>query len=194
MIVADPESNIRNGDVGHGNNLSPCTQQTCQKGVLSSFADFLQYVSTSKTWRSTLTQTQRLQSKCGSPCYFDELLRTETLGDDWVRLLGKYPGLPRVELPVVNDDGEADDSKHPWGAPPEAYYTTRLRKIVQDVDDFVFTRFDYPQWPQANATDADDATLGSATLGSATPTGEADGTWDDVNPSSPWNTTDARRR
>ena len=44
MIVADPESNIRNGDVGHGNNLSPCTQQTCQKGVLSSFADFLQYV------------------------------------------------------------------------------------------------------------------------------------------------------
>ena len=76
------------------------------------------------------------------PCYYDELLRTETLSGDWAALLHKYPGLPQVALPRVNEAGAAI-RHHPWGSPPPAVYTPQLRSLVRQMDRWVFDRFGY---------------------------------------------------
>lgn len=137
----------------------------CQRGVLASFAKFMRYVSTSPLWRGNRSQTHRVKSRCGDPCVVDEVLHTETLTNDWQRLLCRYPGLPRIALPRINDQSQTDSS-HPWGTPPPATYTAEVVRIVNDMDRWIFDRFGYPM----NATD--DAGEGGGGAAVATGGGE----------------------
>lgn len=131
-----------------------------QKGALSSFDAFLEYAAGSVEWRRCCSLTSLMQAKCGQPplteaglnltmdpsqymCDYDELLHTETLTDDWASLLRRYPGLPQVALPRINEDSSYAD--HPWGEPPNATYTPHTQRLVQHLDSWIFDYFDYPR-------------------------------------------------
>lgn len=134
LLQSDAAAGLRIGD--------KAASKAQQQGVLHSFASFLEYAAKSTQWRKQGTQTHRLQMKCGDPCAWDELLRTESLAEDWAELLKRHPGLPRVSLPVINESGDHTEP-HPWGDAPPAEYTPRLRELVRDLDGWVFATFNY---------------------------------------------------
>ena len=79
-----------------------------------------------------------------------QVLRTESLEAGWRSLLRRYPALPQVALPRVNEAGasaggdrEGSSSSHPWGPPPPVVYTPRLRALVWQLDGGVFRTFNY---------------------------------------------------
>ena len=113
-----------------------------QQGKLRSFATFLEHVASGGTsmWRTSISETARIQTKCGEPCRVDEVLRQERLTEDWEALLRKYPGLPQVALPRINEEDDGNGT-HPWGAPPEATYTPQLRAIVDHIEKWVWETF-----------------------------------------------------
>lgn len=114
-----------------------------QQGVMRSFATFLEHVSQVKSYH-VLSESYQVYMTCGDPCVYDELLRTESLEQDWEDLLSRYPELPQKVLPLINDDALVDEETHPWGPPPEAIYTPELRALVQQMDQAVFDLFGYP--------------------------------------------------
>ncbi|MDC0525735.1 hypothetical protein OAO87_01955 [bacterium] len=96
--------------------------------------------------KKELTQSARIKKLCGEHCVYDEVVHTETLEDDWADLLRRYPGLPQVRLPTINDSGEGMGD-HPWGPPPPTEYTPELIRIVLQLEGWVFARFGYEMYP-----------------------------------------------
>ena len=111
---------------------------------MHSFASFLDFAAASEIMQRSVTQTRRIQLKCGGPmCSFDEVLHTERMAQDWAALLRRYPDMPQVVLPRVNTDSVVSFAKHPWGPPPQTTYTPAMRKQVQQMERWVFSRFNY---------------------------------------------------
>ena len=84
-----------------------------------------------------VTQTARLQRACGNPCAYDALLRTETLEQDWQRLLAGL-GVPPIALPRRNTNGDPDHHSSP------ALSRAQLDQI-NELDAWVFSEFGYEQ-------------------------------------------------
>ena len=72
-------------------------------------------------------------------CQYDHLLHPETLESDFVALLGQY-GLPLLGLPRINPTKEAN---HKDKLTPPVVFTRDALRIINDVDDAIFTQFGY---------------------------------------------------
>ena len=105
-LTADPDAGI---------NL-----EARQKGVLATFESFLNY-SVSK---GLFTEAGRIEKACGDPCRYDEVIHTESMTAEWAALLQRYPGLPQVALPRINEAADAA-SHHPWGKPCESLWSAQ---------------------------------------------------------------------
>jgi hypothetical protein len=169
FVLADPKSGVKAPQKVHRDAqnrfLSPWrplegVPLATQQGVLVSFDAFMHYVAHSPLWNPSsrnvsaieaaypflstvgMTEADRIRIKCGDPCEYDEVMHTENFTAEWADLLHRYPGLPQVALPHVND--AKSDKTHPWGPPPNATYTPKLRALVNGMESWVFATFGYP--------------------------------------------------
>ena len=72
-------------------------------------------------------------------CQYDHLLHTETLESDFVAVLGHH-GLPLLGLPRINPTKEAN---HEDELTPPVVFTRDALRIINNVDDAIFTQFGY---------------------------------------------------
>jgi hypothetical protein len=103
---------------------------------LATFTTFMRYMD-GESWARDATQSHHIERSCGSPCNYEFLLRTETLGADWLALLGTLQ-LPLRPLSHVNVANAASDSET-----RRAGYTPELAQIVLNLEAQLFDEYGY---------------------------------------------------
>lgn len=84
-------------------------------------------------------QSAKIASACGQPCRADFILHTETLADDWQRLL-QLLGWPPTLLPRTNPTSVRPDGSHP----PAVSFSREIVAAINTLDANMFTEFGYP--------------------------------------------------
>lgn len=92
------------------------------------------------------TQSARVKRACGDPCTYDALLRTETLNQDWTKLLEALH-LPPIKLPRFNAVGAQPASDVAAEQPGETVDTLTREQLdaINRIDSWIFTEFEYPK-------------------------------------------------
>ena len=111
--------------------------------VLKNFRLFMRHVLAYPATAALLSLTGRMQRACGPRgCsrIADVILRTETLAEDWHRMLKRY-GYGEVQLPRINDEAGLGISA--WGRAPPAQYTNETLAIVNHIEKNIFSTFGY---------------------------------------------------
>jgi len=85
------------------------------------------------------SQSQSIRRACGRPCAHDFLLHTESLQNDWVRLLAALD-MPLVGLPRINPTASHDRTART--APPTVF-TREVVDIIDNLEESLFTEFGY---------------------------------------------------
>ena len=105
-----------------------------QDAILGNFTSYLQYISTHYGWA---LQSGSLKKACGEPCAYDELLRTESLSDDYKQLLEKY-GKSGPLLKFKNPSIAYVDTHQIFGAA-----SCENIRAVNRLEATIFSQFDY---------------------------------------------------
>lgn len=121
-----------NGDAIY-NAIRTLSEQQ-QDAILGNFTSYLQYISTHYGWA---LQSGSLKKACGEPCAYDELLRTESLSDDYKQLLEKY-GKSGPLLESKNPSTAYVDVHQLFGAA-----SCENIKAVNRLEATIFSQFDY---------------------------------------------------
>ena len=104
--------------------------------ILTNFSTFFHWFTTDDKV-AYLRQSETIRRSCGDPCVYDELLRTETLGDDYESLLQAH-GLHGPLLQHRNPS-------QPYADPRSTMFTCEMIRTVARVEAPLFSQFGYTQ-------------------------------------------------
>ena len=108
--------------------------------TITNFGSFMRWVNATPA----VAQSARIRKQCGDVCKPDYVLHTETLKDDWLRML-QAEHLPLYELPHVN---QGQSSPEGIGSAFPAFdqtvaFTPDVLDIIHRVDAAMFSDWGY---------------------------------------------------
>ena len=113
---------------------------TCTAWVgITSFLGFLQFIENHGNFpdnRGTSPwepQSFIMEEQCGKPCKYDYLLHTETMQEDWIKLMDKM-GEPRTLLP---------HDVNPTGAKQVIEFSSEALEIIHRLDANMFVEWGF---------------------------------------------------
>jgi len=109
----------------------------CVPYHVSNFSRFMEWI---YSGNRNVAQSRHVANACGTPCAYDHVLHTESLGDDWIRLVEAL-ALPRRPLPWANPT--SNNQPVGRGPPPPTVFTSRVVEIINELEANMFDEFGY---------------------------------------------------
>ena len=100
------------------------------------FAGFMADAARNPQW----AQSSNIRRACGRPCTADHYLHTESLEEEWLRLMVKMD-LPLVALPHTNPTLVHSQRRKP----DRTNFTREIVEIIYTIDSAMFDEFGYPR-------------------------------------------------